>query len=55
MRGLGEMTGSVAWWTEGRLGIALDHPIDPARARKPVGVGKTTPAFAKPLMVRTRR
>ena len=43
MRGLGEMTGTVAWWTQGRLGIALDRPIDPSRARKPVGTGTTTP------------
>lgn len=42
MRGLGEMTGTVAWYTHGRLGIALDHPIDPARARKPVGAGRAT-------------
>jgi hypothetical protein len=55
MRGLGEMTGSVAWCTRGRIGIALDHPIDPARARKPVGSGSTTPDFAKPLFVSARR
>lgn len=55
MRGLGDMTGSVAWCTHGRLGIALDHPIDPARARKAVGGGTTTPTFAKPLVVHTRR
>lgn len=42
MRGLGEITGTAAWCTHGRLGIALDHPIDPARARKPVGAGKST-------------
>ena len=39
MRGLGEMTGVVAWRTHGRMGIALDHPIDPTRARKPIGAG----------------
>jgi hypothetical protein len=55
MRGLGKLSGTVAWCTRGRLGIALDHPIDPARARKPVGTGATTPAFAKPLVVQTRR
>ncbi|WP_425229755.1 PilZ domain-containing protein [Sphingomonas sp.] len=54
LRGLGELTGKIAWSTHGRIGIALDHPIDPARARKPVGKGRTTPAFAKPLIVNLR-
>ncbi|MEG3164067.1 PilZ domain-containing protein [Sphingomonas sp. PB2P19] len=40
LRGIGEITGTVAWGTEGRLGIALDAPIDPKKARKPVGVGR---------------
>lgn len=55
MRGLGELTGRVAWCTRGRLGIAFDHPIDPTRARKPVGTGSTTPAFAKPIIISARR
>ena len=54
MRGLGELTGRVAWCTRGRLGIAFDHPINPARARKPVGAGATTYAYAKPMVVSTR-
>ena len=54
MRGLGELTGRVAWCTRGRLGIAFDFPIDPARARKPVGTGAMTPSFVKPVIV-TRR
>jgi hypothetical protein len=36
VRGLGEVRGSVAWYAEGRAGVALDRPIDPKRARKPV-------------------
>ena len=55
MRGLGEMTGSIAWCTHGRLGIAFDYPIDPTRARKPVGNGTGTPAYAKPLVISARR
>lgn len=55
MRGLGEVTGTVAWCTRGRLGIALDAPIDPKRARKPVGAGAATPDYAKPIVVRTPR
>lgn len=57
MRGLGEVTGTVAWCTRGRVGIALDAPIDPQRARKPVGNGATTPDYAKappPLRVPRR-
>lgn len=51
MRNLGELSGTVAWCTQGRIGIALDHPIDPRRARKPVGTGAQTPNFAKPMLV----
>ncbi|MCU6452795.1 PilZ domain-containing protein [Sphingomonas sp. A2-49] len=40
LRGIGEVTGKVAWCTEGRIGIALDRPIDPMRARKPIGAVK---------------
>ena len=39
LRTIGWISGSVAWVTEGRLGIAFDHPIDPMSARKPVGGG----------------
>jgi hypothetical protein len=40
LRGVGRLTGRVAWQTEGRAGIAFDRPIDPQRARKPVGSRK---------------
>lgn len=36
MRGLGEVRGAVAWYAEGRAGVALEKPIDPKKARKPV-------------------
>ncbi|WP_174280583.1 PilZ domain-containing protein [Sphingomonas bacterium] len=52
IRGLGDLTGKVAWCTRGRIGIALDRPIDPRRARKPVGQGPSTPDYAKPLLGR---
>lgn len=52
MRGLGDLTGQVAWCTHGRIGIALDSPIDPKLARKPVGLGASTPDYAKPLLKR---
>jgi hypothetical protein len=41
LRGIGKVTGEVAWCTEGRIGIALDSPIDPKKARKPVSGAKT--------------
>ncbi len=50
LRGIGEITGKVAWCVEGRLGIALDAPIDPKKARKPVGTAKSAakmPFYAK--------
>jgi hypothetical protein len=37
LRSIGWISGHVAWVTEGRLGIAFDHPINPKDARKPVG------------------
>lgn len=37
LRTVGWISGSVVWVTEGKLGIAFDHPIDPKGARKPVG------------------
>ena len=51
MRGIGEVSGTVAWCTRGRAGIALDAPIDPRRARKPVGTGQTNSSFPKPVLV----
>jgi hypothetical protein len=39
VRGIGWISGRIAWHTEGRTGIAFDRPIDPQRARKPVGGG----------------
>jgi hypothetical protein len=42
--GVGAVEGSVAWAEAGRIGIAFDHPVDKARARKPVG-GKDEDLF----------
>ena len=47
LRGIGSLTGKVAWCAEGRMGITFDRRIDPQLARKPVGVGAQTPVFAK--------
>jgi hypothetical protein len=40
LRNIGWITGHVAWVTEGRLGIAFEHPINPMDARKTVGSGE---------------
>jgi hypothetical protein len=40
LRNIGWITGHVAWVTEGRLGIAFEHPINPMDARKQVGSGE---------------
>jgi hypothetical protein len=40
LRSLGWVSGCIAWVTEGRVGIAFDHPINPKDARKPVNAGE---------------
>ena len=37
VRGIGWIPGLVAWYAEGRAGVAFLNPIDPQKARKPVG------------------
>ena len=41
LRGIGKVTGVVAWSREDKIGLAFDEPIDPQLARKPVGVAAT--------------
>jgi len=52
VRGVGWVSGRIAWATDGRVGIAFDSPIDPKLARKPVGGGTHTPVFVKPIFTR---
>jgi hypothetical protein len=40
LRGIGWVPGRIAWYAEGRAGVALDVAIDPMKARKPVGRGR---------------
>jgi hypothetical protein len=40
LEGIGRQNGTVAWSEAGRIGIAFDHPVDKARARKPVAKKK---------------
>jgi len=41
LRGIGDVAGTVAWCTEGRMGISLDSPIDPLLVRKPSSGAKS--------------
>ncbi len=38
LHSIGWVSGHIAWVTDGRVGIAFDHPINPKDARKPIGV-----------------
>ena len=42
VRGVGWVSGRIAWATDGRVGIAFDREIDPLLARKPVGGARAT-------------
>lgn len=48
LRGIGKVTGQVAWTAAGRIGVAFDSPIDPLQARKPVVTHKA-PTKDKPI------
>jgi hypothetical protein len=50
VRGIGWISGRIAWQAMGRVGIAFDREIDPKKARKPVGGGAKTPDYAKPKL-----
>lgn len=50
LRGVGCVTGRVAWNAAGRVGVAFDQMIDPILARKPVIGGTKTPVFTKPIL-----
>jgi hypothetical protein len=52
VRGVGWISGRIAWTAEGRVGVAFDHEIDPLLARKPVGKGGGTPSYVKPPLPR---
>ncbi|WP_066795890.1 PilZ domain-containing protein [Sphingomonas soli] len=52
VRGVGWVSGKIAWATDGRVGVAFDNEIDPMLARKPVGKGTHTPVYVKPILTR---
>ena len=37
VRGIGRISGKIAWRAVGRAGVAFDKPVDPKKARKPIG------------------
>lgn len=48
MKNLPPTKGKVVWATDGRMGIAFNAEIDPAKARQPVGKGEDPrPVFLK--------
>ena len=52
LRGVGRVSGTVAWARDDRVGIAFDEPIDPQLARKPVGSAakdSSVPSYLRPL------
>jgi hypothetical protein len=48
VRGIGWVSGQIAWIAAGRVGVAFDHPIDPRAARKPVTTLKK-PKLDRPI------
>lgn len=55
LRGVGRVSGRVAWFAGTRAGIAFAREIDPELARKPVASGEATPDYVKPIIVTDRK
>lgn len=53
--GIGAVSGTVAWAEAGRIGIAFDHPVDKALARKPRAASTGTEPLFRPTAVDFRR
>ena len=47
LRGIGSVSGKIAWTAGGRVGVQFDVPIDPRLARKPVS-GNPQPQLVRP-------
>lgn len=45
LRGVGQVSGTVAWSREDRIGLSFDEAIDPQLARKPVSSGASQQAL----------
>jgi hypothetical protein len=46
LRGIGPVSGRIAWTAGGKVGVAFDREVDPKLARKPV-VGNPQPQLVK--------
>jgi len=49
VRGVGWVSGYIAWVAAGRIGVAFDQPIDPLAARKPVVAPRKRTTLDKPI------
>lgn len=49
VRGIGSISGKVAWIKRGRIGITFDTEVDPMKARKPVGKQAQQTVLQRPL------
>ena len=49
LRGIGAVSGKVAWVKSGRIGINFDVEVDPLKARKPVVRPAAPPIRRRPL------
>lgn len=54
VRGIGTLTGKIAWIIEERAGVSFDEEIDPKEARAPVSEAKLKGSFT-PQPHRSRR
>lgn len=50
IKGIGEVTGRIAWSTSNRCGIAFDELVDPLLARQPVSAATTGPIYTRPYV-----
>lgn len=50
VRGVGPVSGKVAWNVAGRVGIAFDAEIDPLGARKPISSEVRKTKYAHPVL-----
>ncbi|WP_380874737.1 hypothetical protein ACFB49_01010 [Sphingomonas sp. DBB INV C78] len=55
IRGVGPVTGRIAWRQGGKIGITFDEAIDPRLARKPVSGGAKVQSMTTADLERMRR
>lgn len=46
VRNIGTVEGTIAWVRSPRFGVTFDRPVDPRRARQPLGAATTAPAMS---------